>query len=169
MKRLILFLCLGLTLIKAPAQTVLMDSLQNILSNTTADTTKVNLLIELGHLEPTFQKGIFYANEALKLAQKINYKPGEASAMAQLGGQYRVFGNFPMTLHYALSSIRVREQINDTAGMARGYVIIGIVYRDMGDLQNALYIYRDQSGITMMKIFIGWQSVMEVLEGYIIC
>ena len=146
MKRLILFLCLGLTLIKASAQTALMDSLQTILSKTTADSTKVNLLIELGHLEPTFQKGIFYANEALKLAQKINYKPGEASAMAQLGGQYRVFGNFPMALHYALSSIRVREQINDTAGMARGYVIIGIVYRDMGDLQNALsYLQRSIS------------------------
>ena len=143
MKRFLLFFCLGLMQLKNSAQTHLMDSLKVVLSNTTNDSARVNLLIELGHFEPTFQKGVFYAAKGLELAQKINYKTGEADAMAQLGGQYRVFGNYPMALHYAMLALQLREQINDTAGMARGYFIIGLVYRGMGDSQNEfMYLQR---------------------------
>ena len=58
--------------------------------------------------------------------------------MAQLGGQYRVFGNYPLALHYTFSALRVREQTNDTPGMSRGYFTLGLVYEEMGDLKNAL-------------------------------
>ena len=124
--------------IRAYAQTPTVDSLQSILSKTMVDTTRVKLLVQLSRFEPTFKNKLTYANKGLTLAQKINYKVGEASALEQLGGQYRAFGNYPMALHCAFSSLNIREQINDTTGMSRGYFIAGLVYEEMGDLKNAL-------------------------------
>ena len=92
----------------------------------------------MSRFQPTFERRVAYANEGLALAIRINYKAGEARALTQLGGQYRVFGNYPMALHYIFSALRVRELANDTPGMARGYFSLGLIYEEMGDFQNAL-------------------------------
>lgn len=122
----------------ANAQTPKLDSLQSVLSRTTVDTTRVNLLVQSSRHQSTFEKRIASANEALVLAQKINYGAGQAIAAEQLGSQYRAHGNYPLALHYAFSSLAIREQINDTTGMSRGYFIAGLVYEEMGDIKNAL-------------------------------
>ena len=138
MKSLVCFLSLFFLTVNARAQTHLTDSLQVALSKTSADTSRINLLLQLSRFHPGFTQRVAYANKGLSLARKINDKDGEARALAQLGGQYRVFGNYPLALHYTFSALRVREQANDTPGMARGYFTLGLVYEEMGDLKNAL-------------------------------
>lgn len=144
MKKNILIFLLCIFFIKISAQTPVKDSLQARLQKTTTDTARVNLIVQLSRFEPTYKERIALTTEALTLAQKINYKEGQANASEHLGAQYRVFGNYPLALHYAFSSLRLREELNDSAGMSRGYFIVGLVYLEMGDFENAL--------ITLQKV-----------------
>lgn len=159
MKKIFLFVLLCTIVIITSAQTPVRDSLEAILSKTTVDTARVNLLIQMSRLQPTIKQSIAYSNEGLALAQKLNYKAGEASAMELLAGKHRAFGNYSIGLHYALSSLRIREQTNDTANMFRGYFVIGLVYEEMSDLQNALsYMLkaiRNSSSNDIQKMAIG--------------
>lgn len=159
MKKNILIFLLCIFFIKISAQTPVRDSLEAILSKTTVDTTRVNLLIQMSRLQPTIKQSIAYSNEGLALAQKINFIAGEAIAMELLAGKHRAFGNYSIGLHYAVSSLRIREQTNDTANMFRGYFVIGLVYEEMSDLQNALsYMLkaiRNSSSNDIQKMAIG--------------
>ena len=138
MKKFFSFFLLCIIITTTSAQTQVRDSLRAILSKTTVDTTRVNLIVQLSRFEPTYKERIAQATEGLALAQKIKYKAGEANASEHLGAQYRVFGNYPLALHHAFSSLRLREELNDTAGMSGGYFIVGLVYQEMGDFDNAL-------------------------------
>ena len=144
MKKNILIFLLCIFFIKISAQIPVKDSLQALLQKTTKDTTRVNLIVQLSRFEPTYKERIALTTEALTLAQKINYKEGQANASEHLGLQYRVLGNYPLALHYAFSSLRLREELNDSTGMSRGYFIVGLVYLEMGDFENAL--------ITLQKV-----------------
>ena len=144
MKKNILIFLLCILFIKISAQTPVKDSLQALLQKTTTDTARVNLIVQLSRFEPTYKERIALTTEALTLDQKINYKEGQANASEHLGLQYRVLGNYPLALHYAFSSLRLREELNDSTGMSRGYFIVGLVYLEMGDFENAL--------ITLQKV-----------------
>ena len=144
MKNFLSFFLLFIFFIETSAQTPVKDSLQALLLKTTVDTTRVNLMIKLSQYESTYKKRIELTTEALTLTQKINYKEGQANASEHLGAQYRVFGNYPLALHYAFTSLRLREELHDSAGMSRGYFIVGLVYQEMGDSYNAL--------ITLQKV-----------------
>ena len=100
------------------------DSLQKALSQVKNDSVKTDILITLakesGH--SSFLKNI---NDALDLAQKINYKKGLRLSHAELGKHYFEKENFSIsTLHFIVSYNYARE-INDINGMAYSCLYIG--------------------------------------------
>src|SRR5437879_1898190 len=72
------------------------DSLFTVLSNAKEDTAKVNTLIalasELRNKNP--DTSIYFANEALALATKLNYKMGIANAYLRIGIAIILLGKY---------------------------------------------------------------------------
>lgn len=64
-----------------------MDSLKLLLTRSTSDTFRVDLLVKLGLLDQSFEGGLRYAEDALALAKKIQYKKGEGASLNQIGNQ----------------------------------------------------------------------------------
>lgn len=69
-----LFVALG----SGARQSAIEDSLHKIISQQKGDTTQVNAMIHLGFVIPRTEAAFALANGALALAQKINYRKGEA-------------------------------------------------------------------------------------------
>src|SRR5690242_13826795 len=60
------------------AQEISIDSLKSVIKQHKEDTTEVNTLVILAN-SSQFPDAISYGNQGLRLAQKINYKKGEAN------------------------------------------------------------------------------------------
>ena len=126
------------------AQQNKIDSLQKLLLTQKEDTNKVitlNLVSREFELTGDFDKGINYSLDALKLAQKINFKKGIAQAYNELGNSNKEMGNYPNAMKNHFESLKIREEIGDKRGIAASYNNIGEVYRVQGDYPFALKNY----------------------------
>lgn len=129
------------------AQADRIDSLKNILEKPgLADTTRVNLLIELCEAS-TFtdeQGGIAYAKEALEISRKIQFLKGEGLANNSLGAYYLQVGDLEKALPYVLEAERVYKSAGDfSANLLAVYNNLGIIYNRTGDTKKAIGVYRD--------------------------
>ena len=98
----------------------LIDSLKTRLKISGEDTAKVRLLGKLSFQYFRFDtdSGIHYANQAITLAQNLNWKLGLAFSYNYLGTNYAVKGDFPKALDYFGKSLSVYNEIGDKQGMA---------------------------------------------------
>jgi class 3 adenylate cyclase/tetratricopeptide (TPR) repeat protein len=137
------------------AQNETIDSLQQALKNYDAqklelrknllpdkgDTTKViileNLFWEfyLGSDNVTAKK---YAEDAMALAQRINYKKGIASSYNIIGLIYDSQGNYPEALKNHFASLKTSEEAGSKKGIADSYGNIGNIYYEQGNYPEAL-------------------------------
>lgn len=115
-----------------------MDSLKQLLSRTTSDTFRVDLLVKLGLLEQSFEGGLRYAEDALALAKKIHYKKGEGASLNQIGNQYFAASNYPTALNFYFQGLKRREEAGDTKGISASNGNIGNVFSQLGDIDRAL-------------------------------
>ena len=125
----------------AQAQNPVIDSLENLLQiSTEQDTTRVNLLNEtafqLYSIDP--EKTLQYAQEAGKLADKLNFKKGKAASLRNIGIIYHHQGNYPKALEYYQKSLQINEEMGDKKGKAASLGNIGIIYYNRGDYPKAL-------------------------------
>lgn len=123
------------------------DSLKNILEKPgLADTTRVNLLIELCEAS-TFtdeQGGIAYAREALEISKKIHFPKGEGLANNSLGAYYLQVGDLEEALAYVLAAEKVYKSAGDlSANLLAVYNNLGIIYNRTGETQKAIGVYKD--------------------------
>ncbi|WP_435625558.1 tetratricopeptide repeat protein [Flagellimonas sp.] len=120
------------------------DSLQLELQNTSKDSEKyVDLLNDLGYQfwvrdSKTSAK---YGEEALNMAQNLNYTPGMAMAQRILGVSYWTFGEPKRALESLKQSQELYESISDNEGFANSLMNSGMVYADIGEYETALRIY----------------------------
>jgi len=117
------------------------DSLQNYLRKENVDTNKVNLLNELSwHYRNLgdYDLALKYADSALLLAFRVNYKKGVAMAYARLGVCSRETGNFSEALRYHLESLKISDQIGHKILIAYCYSNIGNAYADLENYSEAL-------------------------------
>jgi signal transduction histidine kinase/DNA-binding response OmpR family regulator len=143
MKQLLLpLLALGLC-IQALAQQSKRDSLENILRHAGADTNRVRTL---NNASETYwsnnpQKSKQYADEALLLAQKLNYTLGIGIAYANLGVYYWSQGKYQEAIKHINMAVPYYEKINYQKGMAGCYNNIGLCLRNLGDFPQAIANY----------------------------
>lgn len=115
------------------------DSLENEISKTEG-IDRVNVLCDLCW-EYRFISGdsaLSYGNQALKLANEMNYKKGIAQAYNDMGIIYVDRGSFVLALDYFAHSMDIRKNQNDSIGMASLYNKMGIVYQKQGKLKESL-------------------------------
>ncbi len=120
-----------------------LDSLISSLTTPMEDTSKVNLLNTIA--SDVFFKYpdsiYYYANEALDIAEKIDYKKGIAESYNNLGIYFRENGIYDEATNYHFRSLEIMEEINNKNGIARCYNLIGIIYYYIKDYDQSLKYY----------------------------
>src|SRR5215831_8986705 len=93
--------------------------LKRELASAKEDTNKVLLLINLSdaYLWSYPDSGILYAQEALQLAQKLNFINGECPAYWSLEEAFSSKGNYPEALNAALKELDLSEKSGDSENL----------------------------------------------------
>ena len=123
------------------AQTDKIDSLATLLQkHTKEDTIRVNLLNEIAYkiYLTDFNKTRIYAEEANKLANKLNYKKGEAKSFRYIGISYYMQANYSLALKYYQKSLNIYEKLDIDKGIARCCNNIGMIYIYQEKFEKAL-------------------------------
>ena len=104
------------------------------------DSNTVNHLLEEAKkfLSDDTSKSINLSLRAREIAQKINFKKGEAYANKNIGLVYYMQGKSVETLNHWNESLRIFEEINDEVGMANMLNNIGAIYFAQGVDDRAL-------------------------------
>src|SRR6266542_720735 len=131
------------------AQPMNIDSLKQKLASAKEDTTKVNLLMNLG--EPYIfsypDTAANYATQGLQLAQKINYKAGEAKCLSMLCLSLSFLGNYATALDFGLKALPLFKDLRDTIFMIWTNIQIMNCYRYLEDYDQALLYGYDAKGL----------------------
>jgi len=125
------------------AQTSQIDSLKAVLESSKEDTSKVNTLIEIcvSEYRSSPADAIAYGNEALALADKLDYKKGLAQAFKYIGMGHYFLGDYWETINLWQQSLSYFEAINDIEGISNILNNLGAVYWAQGNDTRALEYY----------------------------
>lgn len=81
-----------------------------------------------------FHEALAAYEEALALARSAGNDLSESRALNQLGNVYVKMGDHEAALRCALENLRLKERLEDTAGVARAQHNLAIMYYEQGDL-----------------------------------
>ncbi|MBI3501616.1 MAG: tetratricopeptide repeat protein [Bacteroidetes bacterium] len=143
MKKLILFSPLVLLFSFALAESET-DSLEKSANAGVQDTGTVNALNLLckKNWSSEEEKALGYGNRALALAQKINYKKGEAQALNNLGVSYYNFSEYDKALDEHFKALAIRKTLGDKKDISSSLNNIGNAYDGMSDYLHALDFFK---------------------------
>lgn len=126
------------------------DSALSILSTQKLDSNKVNTLnflcwkySDLGQNEKTLQ----YANEAVRIAEKINFKRGERAARNEIAIVYINTAAYEKAIMELNKTISLALKINDSVSAAKALVNMGNVYNRMSNYTLSLDYYQQALAI----------------------
>jgi len=144
LKRYFPFFLLFLTIV-GKAQTTL-DSLKiELISHSERDTLRVKTLIntsaELTYTDP--KSGFSYAEEALAIAQEINWKRGETLALRQQGNLYYVQADNLNALDHFQKALRLSVNLSDDELSSTLNSNIGHIHADLKEYDKALEKYNE--------------------------
>lgn len=113
-----------------------LDSLQDLLSNSQNDSVKLILRHQIGEQAMIFRIGYW---DSIRLdAKKIGIKKTEGDALNNLGYIYQNLGDISKAIEYNKLSLKLLKEIGDKAGIAQSYNNLGTIYNEQGDISNAL-------------------------------
>ena len=127
------------------AQNKNVDSLKILLQRISNDTSKANYYNLIGiELWKTgdYDKGLLYADSAMRKSQAAHFKKGMAMAYDSYGTINWYKGNYPIALKNYLEALKIRDVQNNEAELAVSYNNIGMVYLYQGEFNKALEYYK---------------------------
>src|SRR5665647_2052013 len=140
-----LLLFLSLFMFEAlKAQNTNVDSLENVLKiHHAEDTTKVNLLNKIAEIvyKNNDNKASEYANKAVELSDKLNYKKGKAESFYIIGTSLSYNKSDKQALDYYLKALKIAEEMNDKQGISRCLIACGVKYAAIGNISDATECY----------------------------
>ncbi|CAN5552225.1 hypothetical protein BH11BAC1_BH11BAC1_15410 [soil metagenome] len=104
------------------------DSLKLIVERTAADSNRVNLYSSLStiYLEiPEYDSSFHYANEALKLSEKIKFRKGIGDSYLRIGVANDRIGNYPVSIEFLKLAVEQYSAVDFRKGIASCYLNIG--------------------------------------------
>ncbi len=143
MKKILVFLFLFSSLSSFSQRKL--DSLQNLLSGSLADTQRVKVLISVQHIFLTKGKmpeALTKAKEALSLAQKSGFGRGECSALEALGVMAEYQGNFEEAFKYFDQQRLAAASHKDPLNVCYSFSNKGNCYMDQSKYEEALKEYK---------------------------
>lgn len=117
------------------------DSLKKELIITNEDSTKIDLLLQLGtksfRKKYDYTNAFLYAEKALQLSHQLKYKKREAISYNLLGDIYRQKLDFSKAIKNHLLALKIMENINDTSGIGDCYFYIADVFKVMNGYERS--------------------------------
>jgi signal transduction histidine kinase len=137
----------------APAQPPNNDSLITLLSKVKEDTTRVELLFQLGgnYVLTDPDSAYLFAQEGHKLAQAIGYTKGEMDCKADLAAFWWTVGDYATSIKLLLQVLSYAHSQNDTSYQGFMYSLLSTVHRDQGDYNEALLYTKKIEQLTHKK------------------
>jgi tetratricopeptide (TPR) repeat protein len=123
-------------LIVAGAQRSKIDSLLTVLKTEKEDTNKVNTLDALSDKldrDAQYKSSDSAGRAALQLAEKLNYKQGQAIAYHSIGYANFNMGNYDESLNDYMLAVRLDEETTNKPALGKVNCDIGSIYRKKGD------------------------------------
>ncbi len=132
----------------AQNQTVI-DSLEARLGAEQNDSIKVNILNELCrlHVRTDFDKAFGYIEQALMLAEHINYPKGISASKGNMGIIHKNKGEYDKALRFYQESIQIDSTIGNMNGIATTLMNVGEIHREKGNYSQAIENYRTSIAI----------------------
>lgn len=130
------------------AQTSKIDSLSRLISKEKKDSNRVTLLWQLAEQYQAFKPdtSLQLAQNALLLAQRINFTEGESRSLAMLANSQYLLGDYPKALENYMRKLKIEEKRNSPRNYASALNNIGITYILLEEYKHALeYLYRADS------------------------
>ncbi|GAB2579569.1 hypothetical protein GCM10027190_31570 [Spirosoma areae] len=125
------------------------DSLNRVLAHTPQDTSRVLLLYRLANNYRTFSpdSSLKLAQEALQLAQRLNFGKGEILALSSIGASMRNHGELPQSLNYAFKALSIARTGHHEKEEAETLNRIGLTYYDLGEYRQAIHYYQQAKNV----------------------
>jgi tetratricopeptide (TPR) repeat protein len=125
------------------AQKSKVDSLLGCLQKPNNDTSKINILNELGYelRNSDALKSLDYINEAIALAEKNNFLKGFAVGQINAALVYLNTGEYDKAQVCAAAGIKTAVKIGDRLNEAKGYNITGEIFRYRDEYPKAIENY----------------------------
>ncbi len=139
----ILFIILTLPLyfiyVQGKADPYAVDSLKQLLNQARRDDRRVDLLNEIAnqYLKTDIDHSFYYAKQALNLANRTNLRRGIAYSSFILGVATEKT-NSDSSIYFYNQALNYYQQINDQYNVANSYNSLGLLYKDIGQYQQAL-------------------------------
>lgn len=146
------------------------DSLRGLLLQAKTDTGRVDLLILLGqsYLQRNKDSALRFTQQAVWLAQRINYPRGLFGARTRMALVFRDEGNYPKAIELLLTNLAIAERYHDTLRLYFMNQFLGIVYGAMGDFAHQLQYARRVQQLTHSGFFKTANEVQYyALRGYV--
>ncbi len=139
----------------------LRDSLKHELVVAKDDTSRVLIMSALVSAYTGFYPDTvnLYGNEALKLAERINFYRGKASVLNALGLSIQLQGDYPKSLEYVYRGLEIAEEKHYVFETAICYANIGNAYWFLGDYTKTVSFEKKSQGL--LKTIINEQGVSE--------
>jgi signal transduction histidine kinase len=132
-------------------------------NNYRSDTGSVILLNQLSgqYLYNHADSALYFAKQALQLAQFQKYAIGQAESLNSIGRDYYVLGDYTSSMDASSKLMGISKKINYTPGIAGSYQIMGLIYLAQ-DKYNEAIIYFSKS----LKMFIHLKDNAETGKAY---
>jgi tetratricopeptide (TPR) repeat protein len=82
--------------------------------------------------------GYTYAQQALDLAEELNYEDGIMWSQQIMSRALINLGNYPLALDYTFKSLSLAEKNHDTLGIILAKASLVMTYRELGDYKSSL-------------------------------
>ncbi len=112
-----------------------LDSLNQLFHRTTNERTKTRLLLQMAQHEEISQpkKALVYAQQALALAQKIDFDSAEVRALIRIGVNQSRLKNIEAAIKTGEQIVELANKLDMKLEIADGRSIMAVAYAEMGD------------------------------------
>ena len=143
-----LVLCFALNSFQSEAQRTI-DSLQNVLKENLADSTRMRVLVLLSeqYKYEDVNKSRSLSEEAISLAENLNLPGLKSKAYKSMGAVYRVSGDYSSALRLDNMALESSLLANDSAMIARAYNNVAHDYHDLGEYDESYYYFTQDTNL----------------------
>lgn len=138
-----LILCFFYAVLPVGAQNSKINRLAEKLRSTATDSARTNLMNDLSYqlqgIDP--ERAREYAQQALELSEKINYRSGKAYSLTNLANINSNRGDYDKALGYYNKALQIRKEDDDKQGIGKSLLGIGNIYLMWGNYNKALECY----------------------------
>ncbi len=147
------------------------DSLKKVLATQLEDTNKVKTLFRLSASYRWYypDSSLAYAQQALELAEILDYEEGVFWSMTSICGASILVGNYPMELEYAFKALSLSKKLKNPRITGFGNGVLSDCYYNLGDYDASLSYWREAMKIIKQwfpdETYVSWGNLSRIYEG----